>query len=420
MIRTISRSAAYMAAALALAVCAQVGQPRAVLAQASEAYALVEAVNAYRESLGLARLPVSDALMAAAQRHAEWMAANYSYSHAGAGGSMPQDRATAAGYGGTVMENIAGGTNATIAWVVNFWDQTYIHQVAMRNPAATHLGAGFAVNDQQRLFVLLVGAAGAPPPSAPQPAANEPPAAPQPAGSSDSGQSQPSVQAARVAALDSIRLAEPAEDGSIVHSVEAGQTVWAIAMRYGVDPNEILALNRLTEHSILQPGDRLIIRLGEGQAPPEPTAPTTYIVQANDSLWSIAARTGTTVEDLLAWNELTEQDIIQPGDELIIVPPTPVPTEQPTATPSSTPSATPTPAPTATPTGEAPAVLPPVTEVAQVATDAPAMREETAAPGQQNLRLYAVVAFGGMAVVMAAMLGVAGWLALAKRRNAGM
>src|SRR5690606_21909058 len=111
-------------------------------------------------------------------------------------------------------------------------------------------------------------------------------------------------------------------------------TVWAIAMRYGVDPNEILALNRLTEHSILQPGDRLIIRLGEGQAPPEPTAPTTYIVQANDSLWSIAARTGTTVEDLLAWNELTEQDIIQPGDELIIVPPTPVPTEQPTATPS--------------------------------------------------------------------------------------
>src|SRR5690606_27282848 len=183
--------------------------------------------------------------------------------------------------------------------------QTYIHQVAMRNPAATHLGAGFAVNDQQRLFVLLVGAAGAPPPSAPQPAANEPPAAPQPAGSSDSGQSQPSVQAARVAALDSIRLAEPAEDGSIVHSVEAGQTVWAIAMRYGVDPNEILALNRLTEPSILQPGDRLIIRLGEGQAPPEPTAPTTYIVQANDSLWSIAARTGTTVEDLLAWNELT-------------------------------------------------------------------------------------------------------------------
>src|SRR5690606_28424510 len=157
-----------------------------------------------------------------------------------------------------------------------------------------------------------------------------------------------------------------------------------------------------------------------GQAPPEPTAPTTYIVQANDSLWSIAARTGTTVEDLLAWNELTEQDIIQPGAELTIAPPTPVPPEPPTATPSSPPSATPTPAPTATPTGEAPAVLPPVTEVAQVATDAPAMREETAAPGQQNLRLYAVVAFGGMAVVMAAMLGVAGWLALAKRRNAGM
>lgn len=68
-------------------------------------------------------------------------------------------------------------------------------------------------------------------------------------------------------------------------------------------------------------------------------------VQPNDALWSIAARAGLTLSELLVLNNLTEDAIVQPGDLLIVGRVTPVPTE--TAVPSSTPTLPP---PTAVPT----------------------------------------------------------------------
>lgn len=72
------------------------------------------------------------------------------------------------------------------------------------------------------------------------------------------------------------------------------------------------------------------------------------IVQPNDSLWAIAARAGIPLADLLALNNLTEGSIIAPGDLLLIgrVEP-PATATQPAPPPS--PSATrPPPPPTAT------------------------------------------------------------------------
>jgi hypothetical protein len=60
------------------------------------------------------------------------------------------------------------------------------------------------------------------------------------------------------------------------------------------------------------------------------------IVQPNDSLWAIAARAQITLPELLALNGLNENDVIQPGDVLIIgygtPPPTPTPDIPPTLT----------------------------------------------------------------------------------------
>ncbi len=58
------------------------------------------------------------------------------------------------------------------------------------------------------------------------------------------------------------------------------------------------------------------------QQPPTPTpdaAGNIYvIVQANDSLWSIAARAGIGLDELLALNDLTEDSVIVPGQRLLI------------------------------------------------------------------------------------------------------
>ena len=69
------------------------------------------------------------------------------------------------------------------------------------------------------------------------------------------------------------------------------------------------------------------------------------VVQPNDALWSIAARAGLTLAELLALNGLAEDALIQPGQRLIIgYGPTPTTAVTPTAT-FAPPTLTPTPAP---------------------------------------------------------------------------
>jgi len=71
-------------------------------------------------------------------------------------------------------------------------------------------------------------------------------------------------------------------------------------------------------------------------------------VQPDDSLWSIAARAGLTIPELLALNDLTEDVVLRPGDLLIVGRVTP-----PATSTSDVPTAT-KPPPTVTATAEKP------------------------------------------------------------------
>lgn len=74
---------------------------------------------------------------------------------------------------------------------------------------------------------------------------------------------------------------------------------------------------------------------------PDETGAITVIVQPGESMWIIAARAGLTLPELLAMNNLTEADIISPGDVLLIGYATPA---APTTAPQLiTPSVTPPP-----------------------------------------------------------------------------
>ncbi|MBK8021416.1 MAG: LysM peptidoglycan-binding domain-containing protein [Chloroflexi bacterium] len=411
-------------------------------------------MNTYRASLGLSRLVTSSALMVAAQRHAAWMAVNYTYSHSGEGGSRPQDRASAAGFSGSVSENVAGGTWATPAEAVFFWDQSSVHRSTMRLTGATHIGGGFAANSEQRLFVLLIGSMpGQAPLPTGAPLAGGTPAidfTPPPGmvWESDGVQHRQSdyvpsapgtldyiepTVVAYVMPFESILRSEPGLDGSVVHVVEAGQTAWAIAARYGVEVADLLAINHLPESPILHPGEEIIIQLGEGQVPPPaPTSPTVVEVRAGESLWIIAARYGISVEDLRAWNGLDNSSVILPGMSLVIAAPgisspmptfmtLPVagsPTSALTATPlSATPAAIQTivfPVLTETLISSAPAAqvvqastLPPLTEIAEQ-PPAPLPREDALV-----LLLLSGILAGALLFIAG---GVAVWFVRASRR----
>lgn len=290
-------------------------------------YDIVEAVNAYRVAQGKPALEIHPALMLAAQRHADWMAANHTSSHMGEGGSMPGDRAAAAGYVGIARENVAGGTvgYVTVAWTVERgWAQSQGHRLTMLADAE-HIGGGTAADSETQHYVLLIGSAtyagfsvvdaimtgrqveqGAEPPPPASGPARRPGLA-----------SAPGTPTPAPVYVAPIVIAEPGEDGTQIHVVRPGQTAWAIAAVYGVDLDDMLAINGLQRPAILHPGDEIVIRLGPDATPP-PRTPETYTVQDGDSAWSIAAAHGITLDALLAANDLQRPAILQPGDVVII------------------------------------------------------------------------------------------------------
>ncbi|MBR3362775.1 MAG: LysM peptidoglycan-binding domain-containing protein [Bacilli bacterium] len=91
--------------------------------------------------------------------------------------------------------------------------------------------------------------------------------------------------------------------------VKSGDSLWSIASRYATTVNELKALNNLTSNN-LKIGQIL-------KVPTETTAieTNTYVVKSGDSLWSIANRYGTTVNNLKSLNNLTS-DVLQIGQVL--------------------------------------------------------------------------------------------------------
>jgi uncharacterized protein YkwD len=102
---------------------------------------VIEAVNAQRAAHGLPALVKNDKLTAAALGHATLMAEKGFFSHQDPEtGSMPWDRATAAGYSYVMIaENLAAGF-PTVDLVVNGWMNSPDHRFNILLPLITETG----------------------------------------------------------------------------------------------------------------------------------------------------------------------------------------------------------------------------------------------------------------------------------------
>ena len=104
----------------------------------------------------------------------------------------------------------------------------------------------------------------------------------------------------------------PPVPGTTTYTVQPGDTLYLIALRFNTTIQRLRELNNLTG-DVIYPGQVLIVPATGGGAPPG--GGNTYVVQPGDTLFSIAQRFGTTVTELVRLNSLTSTEIF-PGQVL--------------------------------------------------------------------------------------------------------
>jgi LysM repeat protein len=98
--------------------------------------------------------------------------------------------------------------------------------------------------------------------------------------------------------------------------VQAGDTLYSVALRFGTTVEAIQQANGLWSGSYIQIGQRLVIP--PSLIGPGPSGGQIYVIQAGDTLYGIALRYGLAVADLAAANDLVEPYLIYVGQALII------------------------------------------------------------------------------------------------------
>jgi membrane-bound lytic murein transglycosylase D len=99
----------------------------------------------------------------------------------------------------------------------------------------------------------------------------------------------------------------------------AGDSLWAIARRSGMDVKTLASLNGMRPGDTLKAGQRIRLSTRErSTSSHEPTARrVTYIVRVGDTLTLIAKLFQVSVSQILAWNGMASHNIV-PGQKLTI------------------------------------------------------------------------------------------------------
>lgn len=125
--------------------------------------------------------------------------------------------------------------------------------------------------------------------------------------------------------LMSIPTVAQDDNSSGTHVVQSGENLFRIALRYGVDMNELAALNNIYDVTTVYVGQVLTIPglepvdASEDIANPLVAAtPVTHIVQRGEFLGRIADSYNVSIEDILTANNLTNANAIYAGQELQI------------------------------------------------------------------------------------------------------
>ena len=106
-----------------------------------------------------------------------------------------------------------------------------------------------------------------------------------------------------------------APSGERTHVVQPGENLFRIALHYGMSYEAVAAANGIINPDLISIGQRLIIP-AEGTTPTTPTR--NYVVQPGENLFRIALKYGVAVEALAVANDISNINLIHPGQRLVI------------------------------------------------------------------------------------------------------
>lgn len=252
------------------------GKARAArdLQPATDAQTLIAEVNALRVNNGLQPYTVNATLMAVAQAHTEYQAATGTVTHYGADGSRPYQRALAAGYpvGGDIS---LGG----------FYSENIVAGSGVTPAQAVQIWQGDAphLNTMLSPYLTEVGAGVVDVDGYIYYTLD----ASTPSGTTVSYTPDPNVTPGGTEGVDDsgalptldwimpVITSTPKDDGQVIHEVQVGQSLWGIADVYGTTVQEIRSLNNMGADDLVYPGELLLIRTVATEIPSTATVAAT-------------------------------------------------------------------------------------------------------------------------------------------------
>lgn len=287
------------------------------------AYELIAAMNSLRVSNGFKPL-VEDAIIdAVAQDTASTMAANQLSSHIG----NVSGRLAAAGFGGgsTVWgtENFAVGMYQSVDAIMQVWADP-AHMLPATQGAYCAVGAATAQAANGFTYYILQAAYTSGKACGTYTAGGGSSGTAAAGGSTGSG-----VYVSQV--IVPVYRATPGPDGKIFHTVQAGQSFWAIAIAYKLTIHDLEVWNNISRSSGLRIGQKLFIPGADtvGYSTPTPVGqfvPATpgadgqivHTVQPYQTLILIAQAYGVSVTSITALNGILDTSPLQIGQKLLI------------------------------------------------------------------------------------------------------
>jgi LysM repeat protein len=128
----------------------------------------------------------------------------------------------------------------------------------MLNSAATDIGAGVSEASGMVYYTLEVGYVSGSPSNYTPNTVTTVNGTPKPPSSS--------------APINPVQTVTPLANGEIIHKVQTGQTLWSIAIAYGVKVADLIRLNGLVATPVIYTGQKLVVKAG---ATATPTATST-------------------------------------------------------------------------------------------------------------------------------------------------